>query len=169
MRIAIFFIKKTLFNKGVLLALLRKRKSYQHLVTPKAKFDPISHIWFMGEFNVKLLHAAESPEEAHAVPSKPSSTLLDIAEAVLKKPKDEVWRYAVLPEHVVIRTGKITLKAQIHGPHRGVSFVRVPHLGKIVIEKGMLRAPTNFEEPIIEEFLDPKKKKEVAMEDLLLD
>jgi hypothetical protein len=148
---------------------LKKRKSYKHYVTPKAKFDPISHIWFMGEFNVKLLHASEAPTEEHDLQSKPSSTLAELADAVLKKPADEVWRYAVLPEHVVIRTGKITMKAKIHGPHRGVSFVRVPHLGKIVVEKGLLRAPLGHEELIIDEFLDPKKKTQMAMEDLLLD
>jgi len=141
---------------------LKRRRAYRNLVTPKAEFDPLKHTWVVGDFNVKLLHAIESPEFMPIVEDGSSFTLMHIALAALRKPKGEVWRYAVLSEEVIIKTGKTLIKAKIHGPYKGIFFIRVPHLGKVIVDGKQLRAPSDSEGLVINEFFDIEKKKEIV-------
>lgn len=98
----------------------------------------------VGGVALRLFHAVNFPDG----PAQFKSSALDSLFSFGKK-RERSWYYAVLPEYVLIRAGRVVLKSKIHSSE-GFSFIRVPHLGILIVEDGALRKALGGERALIE-------------------
>ncbi len=109
------------------------------------------HVWAVGDFRLGLLHVSEDDFNFKEKEVKGSGSILGFGEK-----KFSLWRYVVTPEYVIVKAGKVTIKAKVHEAGLGTKFIRTPYLGYLVVDKLRLRAPFLGEEKIIKEVISTK-------------
>ena len=99
--------------------------------------------FMVGDKSVDLFHSSAFPDSPE---KKEKNSLFGFLS--FGKKKNSPWYYAVLTDHVMIRAGKLVLKSKIHSVE-GFHFIRVPHIGILLVEKNSLRIPLSGEKAII--------------------
>lgn len=106
----------------------------------------IRHVWTVGDFKLGLLHASEDDFGFENGAVVRQGSIFGFGGK-----RFSLWRYVVTSEYVILRAGRITMKARVHEAGLGIKFVRVPYLGYLVVDKLRVRAPFSGEEKIIKE------------------
>ncbi|MCX6803615.1 MAG: hypothetical protein NTY48_03515 [Candidatus Diapherotrites archaeon] len=120
------------------------KKRHRHFnLQEKAVYSQLEHVWGIGDFKIKLLHASQ--KSALDDTKKRHRPFFGSIISFGKK-QYSIWNYSVVSDYAVVKAGKVTFKAHLHEVKGKFSFIRIPLLGFLVVDSLRLRAPFESEE-----------------------